>query len=187
MKADKETKSYTEKLVNLLAKKMEIDISKFDMSELVQGMLVELEHGSIGEKTNVTNDDPIETFKIVLAHMNEISDYYTRLEKIENEANSIKANDAKDEAEGEEDCDKKSITENTSKRFRELCGLVENNEKKQLGNLIYQEIKKNIIKEDLDLNKFDIIKFYNDGLGEKSTEEEIDLYKMQTKNKKPLL
>jgi len=36
--------------------------------------------------TNVTNDDPIMTGKIALAHLNEFADYYTRLEKMEREA-----------------------------------------------------------------------------------------------------
>jgi len=50
------------------------------------GMDVELEHGKINELTNVTNDDPLLTGKIALAHLNEFSDYYDRLENMENEA-----------------------------------------------------------------------------------------------------
>jgi len=36
--------------------------------------------------TNVTNDNPIITGKIALAHLNEIPDYYVRLSKLESEA-----------------------------------------------------------------------------------------------------
>lgn len=36
--------------------------------------------------TNVTNDDPIMTGKITLAHLNEFPDYYDRLEEMEEEA-----------------------------------------------------------------------------------------------------
>ncbi len=50
------------------------------------GMDVELEHGKINELTNVTNDDPLLTGKIALAHLNEFSDYYDRLENMEKEA-----------------------------------------------------------------------------------------------------
>ena len=50
------------------------------------GMDVELEHGKINELTNVTNDDPLLTGKIALAHLNEFPDYYDRLENMENEA-----------------------------------------------------------------------------------------------------
>jgi hypothetical protein len=34
----------------------------------------------------VTDDDPIMTGKIALAHLNELSDYYTRLTEMEEEA-----------------------------------------------------------------------------------------------------
>ena len=36
--------------------------------------------------TNVTDDDPTVTAKIALAHLNEFPDYYTRLERMEEEA-----------------------------------------------------------------------------------------------------
>ncbi|MDD4171965.1 MAG: hypothetical protein PHQ94_06975, partial [Syntrophomonas sp.] len=50
------------------------------------GMDVELEHGLQDPATNVTNDDSLTTGKIALAHLNEFPDYYTRLEKMEKEA-----------------------------------------------------------------------------------------------------
>jgi hypothetical protein len=49
-------------------------------------MDAELEHGLVDPHTNVTNDDPIITGKIALAHLNEFADYYIRLEKMEWEA-----------------------------------------------------------------------------------------------------
>ena len=49
---------------------------------------VELEHGLVDPHTNVTNDDPLTTAKIALAHLNEFPDYYTRLEKMETEADA---------------------------------------------------------------------------------------------------
>jgi len=63
-----------------------INWSEFDIEQFRMGMDVELEHGMIDTHTNVTNDDPITTGKIALAHLNEFSDYYTRLEKMEEEA-----------------------------------------------------------------------------------------------------
>jgi len=50
------------------------------------GLDVELEHGQADPRTNITNDDPILTGKIALAHLNEIADYYTRLYRMEAEA-----------------------------------------------------------------------------------------------------
>ncbi len=59
------------------------DWEKFDVEQFRMGLDVELEHGSVNPKTNITNDDPIMTGKIALAHLNELSNYYTRLKKME--------------------------------------------------------------------------------------------------------
>ena len=58
----------------------------FDVEQFRTGMDVELEHGLHDLVTNVTDDDPLVTGKIALAHLNEFPDYYTRLEKMEAEA-----------------------------------------------------------------------------------------------------
>ncbi|MCW3025228.1 MAG: hypothetical protein JWM29_660 [Solirubrobacterales bacterium] len=58
----------------------------FDVEQFRMGMDVELEHGRFDEATNVTDDDPVFTGKIALAHLNEFPDYYTRLQKMEQEA-----------------------------------------------------------------------------------------------------
>jgi len=63
-----------------------IDWSKFDVEQYRMGLDVELEHGLVDPHTNVTNDDQVMTGKIALAHLNEFPDYYTRLEKMEREA-----------------------------------------------------------------------------------------------------
>ena len=57
--------------------------SKFSAEEFRKGMDLELEHGTIDPQTNVTNDDPIMTAKITLAHLKELPDYNTRLDKME--------------------------------------------------------------------------------------------------------
>ncbi len=58
----------------------------FDVEQFRAGLDVELEHGLHDPTTNVTNDDELTTGKIALAHLNEFPDYYTRLEKMEKEA-----------------------------------------------------------------------------------------------------
>ena len=58
----------------------------FDVEQFRSGMDVELEHGLHDPETNVTNDDAVTTGKIALAHLNEFPDYYTRLEKMEEDA-----------------------------------------------------------------------------------------------------
>jgi hypothetical protein len=58
----------------------------FDVEQFRMGMDVELEHGLKDSATNVTDDDPVFTAKIALAHLNEFPDYYTRLAVMEREA-----------------------------------------------------------------------------------------------------
>lgn len=69
-----------------IGKALGIDWSKFDIEQYRMGLDVELEHGKVDQHTNVTNDDPIMTGKIALAHLNEFPDYYTRLDRMEKEA-----------------------------------------------------------------------------------------------------
>ena len=59
---------------------------KFDLKQFRAGLAVELEHGAVKPKTDVTNDDPLMTGKIALAHLTEFPDYYTRLARMEVEA-----------------------------------------------------------------------------------------------------
>lgn len=65
---------------------------KFDVEQFLIGMNVELEHGKHDSLTNVTDDDPITTGKIALAHLNEFPDYYTRLTKMEEDAELTELN-----------------------------------------------------------------------------------------------
>jgi hypothetical protein len=58
----------------------------FDVEQFRMGMDVELEHGTRDPRTNVTDDDVTMTAKIARAHLNDFPDYYTRLAKMEAEA-----------------------------------------------------------------------------------------------------
>ena len=79
-------KSFTTGEARQIGEALGIDWSKFDVEQYRMGLDVELEHGLVDLHTNVTNDDPMMTGKIALAHLNEFSDYYTRLEEMEEEA-----------------------------------------------------------------------------------------------------
>lgn len=61
-----------------------VDWNKVNLAEFTRGLAVELEHGSRDPETNVTNDHPLLTGKIALAHLYEMDDYYTRLDAMEN-------------------------------------------------------------------------------------------------------
>ena len=62
-----------------------------DLEDFRQGLEVELEHGIMFQDANVTNNHPILTGKIVLAHFKESLDYYKRLEVAEIEGDLLKA------------------------------------------------------------------------------------------------
>ena len=72
-----------------IGEQLSIRWDKFDAPRFRAGFGVELERGTVNQTTNVTNDDPLLTGKIALAHLNEFPDYYTRLAKLEEEAKSF--------------------------------------------------------------------------------------------------
>ena len=78
-------KKFTTEEAKKIGEELGIDWIKFNIEQFRMGMDVELEHGTRDPDTNVTNDDPLVTGKIALAHLNEFPDYYTRLEKMEEE------------------------------------------------------------------------------------------------------
>lgn len=79
-------KSFTTEEAKQIGEQLGINWSKFDVEQFRMGMDVELEHGFQDMLTNVSGDDPLVTGKIALAHLNEFPDYYTRLTKMEAEA-----------------------------------------------------------------------------------------------------
>ena len=78
--------AFTAEEAKVIGEKLGLRWDKFDVDQFKKGMEVELEHGSRDSLTNVTNDDPLITGKIALAHLKEFPDYYDRLEKMEKEA-----------------------------------------------------------------------------------------------------
>lgn len=62
---------------DVLAKKLRINWDKVDKKQFEMGMKVEQEH------RNITKGDPVVTGKIVLAHLKEVPNYYTKLKKVE--------------------------------------------------------------------------------------------------------
>ena len=75
--------TFTEEQAKQVGDQLKIDWEEIDIEQFTKGMNVELEHGSRDPRTNVTDNDPILTGKIALAHILELDDYYDRLEEIE--------------------------------------------------------------------------------------------------------
>ncbi|MCL4176644.1 MAG: hypothetical protein KJ072_02715 [Verrucomicrobia bacterium] len=82
-------KSFTLEEAKSIGEQLGIRWEKFDPEQFRAGLGVELEHGTADQKANVTNDDPLLTGKIALAHLTEFPDYYTRLAKMEAEAKTF--------------------------------------------------------------------------------------------------
>lgn len=81
-------KTFTLEEAKDIGAQLGIDWSQFDVEQFRMGLEVELEHGLVDLITNVTGDDLLTTGKIALAHLNEMPDYYMRLDKMEKEAGS---------------------------------------------------------------------------------------------------
>jgi hypothetical protein len=83
----KATKGEANKILAVVnTEKMPIDVEEFRA-----GLDVELEHGTRFKDANVTNNHPVITGKIVLAHLKESLDYYKLLEVAELEGDLLKA------------------------------------------------------------------------------------------------
>jgi hypothetical protein len=78
-------KGFTIEEAERIATELGIDWNSvdYDVEQFRNGLDVELEHGKRDPATNVTNDDPLATGKIALAHLNERGDYYKLLALIE--------------------------------------------------------------------------------------------------------
>jgi len=104
------------KLVNVL----NMDIPR---EEFRRGLEIELEHGTMYPDANVTNNHPLLTGKIVLAHLKEMMDYYERLEVAEVEGDLLQAI-------------KEKNTARIEKKYRKLAGA-----RQELARVILEQMK----------------------------------------------
>ena len=79
-------KRFTKKECIDLADALNVNLDVVGLDQWINGMNVELEHGKVNPYTNITDDDPLMTAQIALAHLMEYPDYYDRLEKLEAQA-----------------------------------------------------------------------------------------------------
>lgn len=70
----------------MVGHRLGVDWARFDVDQFQKGMEVELKHGTRDPAANVTDDDMVLTGKIALVHLNQIPDYYDRLEQMTVEA-----------------------------------------------------------------------------------------------------
>lgn len=79
-------RKFTVEEAKRIGDRLGIEWTAVPLDEFRVGLAVELEHGTHDPETDVTGDDELTTGKIALAHLREFPDYYTRLEKLEAEA-----------------------------------------------------------------------------------------------------
>lgn len=82
----KQKKKFTLAEARAIGERLGIKWNEVELEEFHRGLAVELEHGSRDPDTDVTHNDSQLTGKIAWAHLKEFPDYYTRLDRLEAEA-----------------------------------------------------------------------------------------------------
>ena len=77
------------------AKKLNVNLNVVSPQVLKTAVEIEMEHGLVVPRTNVTDGNLTKTMKIALAHLDEFPDYYTRLVRMEEQADKYWANKKK--------------------------------------------------------------------------------------------
>lgn len=70
---------YSNQEILKAAQMLGVTFNKFTIDDLITGVNIELEHGTINPQTNVTNNNLLTTMKIALAHLNEFPNYYNKI------------------------------------------------------------------------------------------------------------
>lgn len=86
-----ETPAVQEEEARVLLGEVNVEAMPIDLEDFRVGLEVELEHGTRFKDANVTNNHPVLTAKIVLAHLKETLDYYKLLDVAELEGDMLKA------------------------------------------------------------------------------------------------
>jgi hypothetical protein len=81
----------TAREAGVILKTVNVEKMPVPLEAFRRGLEVELEHGTRFKDANVTNNHPVLTGMIVLAHLKEMMDYYERLEVTELEGDLFKA------------------------------------------------------------------------------------------------
>ncbi len=74
-----------------IGESLHIDWGQVDLEQFRQGLMGNYQHTAVDPITGLTYDGLIQTGKVVLAHAQEIPDYFSRLAKLEAEVDDYKA------------------------------------------------------------------------------------------------
>ena len=74
-----------------IGESLHIDWDQVDLEQFRQGLIGDPKPGAMDPETGMTYDGVLLTGKVVLAHMQEFPDYFSRLAKLEAEVNEYQA------------------------------------------------------------------------------------------------
>lgn len=110
-------KTFTSDEAKAIGDKLGIDWSAVNLEEFRVGLSIELEHGSHDPETDVIGDDELLSGKIAWAHLKELPDYYTRLEKMEAEGEKMQSEEFKVDGQEVKDKVKEIIKSGNARRI----------------------------------------------------------------------
>ena len=87
----KKRKQISTEAARRVGESLHIDWEQVDLEEFRQGLMGNHKPGAIDPETGLTYDSVLLTAKIVLAHMEEFPDYFTRLAKLKEEVDEYQA------------------------------------------------------------------------------------------------
>ena len=74
-----------------IGESLHIDWDQVDLEQFRQGLMGKQTQESVDPETALTYDGVLQTGQVVLAHMEEFPDYFTRLEKLRAEVDEYRA------------------------------------------------------------------------------------------------
>jgi hypothetical protein len=87
----KKKKQISEEEARRVGESLHIDWGQVELEEFRQGLMGNHKPGAIDPETGLTYDSVLLTGQVVLAHMEEFPDYFTRLAKLKEEVDQYQA------------------------------------------------------------------------------------------------
>ena len=87
----KKRKQISSEEAKRIGETIHIDWEQIDLEQFRQGLMGNHEQAAIDPETGLTYDGVLLTGKVILDHMQEFPDYFTRLEKLKAEADEYQA------------------------------------------------------------------------------------------------
>jgi uncharacterized protein DUF5661 len=87
----KKRKQISSEEAQRIGESLHLDWDRIDLEQFRQGLMGEVDEANMDPETGRTYDSVLLSGKLVVAHMQEFPDYFTRLEKLKAEADRHRA------------------------------------------------------------------------------------------------